>query len=215
MTARSMAIALLVALLSAATVKADDFTQDDAHDMAFQELEGEQQKAALGMLQTLMDESLEDAEKTIREKGGVVPFAYVMNNAGEGQFLRFSEEEEIPAEVAAQTLEQAIVRSAFEGNLVASAMYVTAPGTDDLEEEIEEDISEDLGDERSLADVNFLIAEAQHLAGISIIHVTPYWENEDGEWVFGNSQQTTVEPRLAQLVQRTFEEAQQRQQEQQ
>lgn len=212
MTARIMMIALLLGPLGAAAVLADEFTQQDAEEMAFQELGEQEQKAALAMLQGVMEESLDEAEKQIREQGGVVPFAYVMNNAGQGQFLRFSEDEQVPAELAAQTLERAIVRSAFQGNLVASAMYITAPGTDELGDEMEGDIAEDLEGSRSLSDVNFLIAEAQHLAGISVIHVTPYWENDEGEWVFGESHQATVEPRLSQLVQRTFEQARQRQQ---
>ncbi len=197
---------LFMMMLVPATASAEEFTQEDARDMAFGQLDEEKQKAVLAMLQKMLDTGLEEAEELIREEGSFVPFAYVMNPQGEGQFLRLSDDQEMRAEVAAHAVQRAIVTNAFQGNLVASSVFLTMEAPRDGMEELEGDLEEELGDDRELDDVRFLMVEQQHLGGLGLVSAVPYWQ-DGGEWHFGEPQQQQVDPELHNVVQRTFQEA--------
>ena len=191
---------LFTMMLVSATAAADEFTEDDAEDMAFEQLDGEEQKAVLATLQKALDDSIEEAEDKIREDGQMLPFGYALNAAGEGQFLRLDHEEgEIPAGQAAQGIQRSIAESAIAGNLVGSLLYVTMASPAEMGE-MGEELMAELDEE--LEDARMLLVEMQHLAGVGALTAVPYWQSEDeGAWVFGEPQQTQVEPRLRQLVQ--------------
>lgn len=211
---RNLVLALLLGAALPVTALAqeggEEFTQEDAKDMAFSKLSEDKQKAVIAMLKKLMDESIGEAEKSIKEDGAMVPFGYVANAQGEGQFLRLDDKQDIRAEVAAHAIQKAIVTNAFRGNLVASALYLTMgkpEGMSDVEEELEESI----GDDREIEDVRFLMVELQHLGGIGLVSTIPYWK-QDGEWVFGEAVQKQVEPELHTVVRETFRNAAEKQQ---
>lgn len=183
-----------------------DFTQDDARDMAFNKLSEDKQKAVIAMLKKLMDDSISEAEKSIRENGSLVPFGYVSNAVGEGQFMRLSKDKEVRAGVAAHAVQKAIVSNAFRGNLVASALYMTMDAPDKLGKKIENKIEESIKGKRNVDDVRFLMVELQHLGGFGMVMTVPYWQN-NGEWVFGESIQKKVDPELHLAVRKTFRQA--------
>lgn len=189
-----------------------DFTQEDARDMAFSKLSEDKQKAVIAMLKKLMDESMSEAEDSIRENGSMVPFGYVSNAAGEGQFIRLSEDRKVRAEVAAHAVQKAIVTNAFRGNLVASALYLTMSAPEGLGSEIEKKLESSIDGDRDIDDVRFLMVELQHLGGLGLVMTVPYWQ-ADGEWFFGDPVQKRVDPELHQRVRNTFRKAAQSKQE--
>lgn len=209
---------LLLALPLAAPAQAqeggDDFSQEDARDMAFSKLSEDKQKAVIAMLKKIMDDSISEAEDSIRENGSMVPFGYVTNSAGKGQFIRLSEDKEVRAEVAAHAVQKAIVTNAYRGNLVASALYLTMGTPDKLGNEIKEKLEASIKGDRSVEDVRFLMVELQHLGGLGMVMTVPYWKTED-KWVFGDPVQKKVAPELHRTVQKTFKRAAQQSSQQQ
>lgn len=184
----------------------EGFSQEDARDMAFSKLPENKQKAVIAMLKKLMDESISEAENSIRENGSMVPFGYVSNAAGQGQFLRLSEDKKVRAEVAAHAVQKAIVTNAFRGNLVASALYLTMNAPKGLGAEIEKKLESSIKGDRNIDDVRFLMVELQHLGGLGLVMTVPYWQ-ADGEWFFGDPVQKRVDPELHLKVKKTFRKA--------
>lgn len=175
----------------------------DAKDMAFMSLTEEQRAGVSAYLGHLLEESISRAEKKIRDQGSFVPFAYIGDRQGEGRFLQLPEDERFTAEVAAHGVQKAIVKTALDGDLVASIFYMTVDGPEQLGA-MRGKVEEGLEEGQDIQDLRFLMVELQHLAGLSLVHVVPYWRSE-GEWVFGKPQQRQVEPRLHQLVRNTIE----------
>lgn len=205
-------ILVMMVALPMAVVAQDggEFSQEDARDMAFSKLSEDKQKAVIAMLKKLMDDSMSEAEESIREDGSLVPFGYVSNAAGEGQFIRLSDDKEVRAEVAAHAVQKAIVSNAYRGNLVASAVYLTMGAPDQLGKEIESKLEASIEGDREIGDVRFLMVELQHLGGLGMVMTVPYWQT-DGKWVFGDPVQKKVDPELHLTVQKTFQRAAQSQ----
>lgn len=207
-------ISVLFAGFSMAEGTREDFTEEDLLNMAFDELSDEEKAAVVKNLQNLADESIERAEEKIREQGGLVPFAYLGDYEGEGQFAWFNHDEPVQPEVAASAIQRSVVQAAFQGNLVASVLYMTSGTPRGVDQETREEIEGQLTDEVSFDDLRFLIIEMQHLAGLGIMKVVPYWR-EDGEWVFGASEEQRVSPELHRLVRQTFQRQMEQHQEEQ
>lgn len=176
---------------------------EDAKDMAFMSLTEEQRASVSAYLGHLLEESISRAEKKIRDEGSFVPFAYIGDRQGEGRFLQLPEDERVSAEVAAHGVQKAIVKTALDGDLIASIFYMTAEGPEQLGA-MRDKVEDGLEEGQDIQEVRFLMVELQHIAGLSLVHVVPYWRSE-GEWVFGEPVQRQVDPRLHQLVRNTIE----------
>lgn len=189
-------VALFMALSIAAPLNA-------ATDSAglFRELSKDHRQLVLGQLQQLLASSLENAKESIRRNGELMPFAYVGDFQAKGRYVRLEEQEQVAPEVALIAVQRAVVKAAVDGTLAGSLLYATTKGTEQLTAELEERFANKLsGIEKTLTDVRFLLIEMQHVAGLGILHVIPYWRSDSG-WEIGGALQQTVEPRLHQLVQ--------------
>ncbi|MDX1588617.1 MAG: hypothetical protein R3296_06740 [Oleiphilaceae bacterium] len=206
---RTLVVGLCFGLFSLSIQAQESLGTENASDRVFMSLSEKQQATVAAYLGRLLEESIGRAEQKIREQGSFVPFAYVGDRKGEGRFFKLSDDEKISAEVAAHSIQRGIVQSALKGDLVASVFYMTADGPEKLGK-LRGDLEEGLEADQNLEDLRFLMVELQHLAGLSLLHVVPYWRN-DGEWVFGKPQQRKVDPRLHQLVRTTIREYQQQQ----
>ena len=203
---KSVFVLILLLLGSPMALASEEFTEEDAEEMAFETLTEEEKKVVLATLQKAVDESIQEAEERIREGGQMLPFGYAINAAGEGQFLRLDHAEgEVGAAEAAQGIQRAIAEAAIAGNLTGSLLYVTMASPAEMGE-VGEELMAELDED--MRDARMLVVEMQHLAGVGAITAVPYWKSEDGEsWVFGKPHQTRVDPRLRQLVQGYYREA--------
>ena len=187
---------------------ADEVSREEVKDIVFESLSEDEQIAAAAQLQALADESLPRAEQMIKEDGGLVPFAYLGSHGGEGQYAWFDDSQQVQPEVAAQAVQRAIIEGAFKGNLAASVLYMTSAAPEGLDAAARERLGDKVDDDLSFEDMRFLIVEMQHLAGLGILKIIPYWE-EDGEWVFGPSQEQQIDPTLHLTVRQAIQQAQQ------
>lgn len=183
-----------------------DFSQQDAKEMVFSKLPVEKQKTVVAMLKKIMDDSMDEAEKSIRENGSLMPFGYVVNSAGEGQFLRLGEDQKVSPEYAAHGIQKAIITNAYRGDLVASALYLAMGAPKGLGNDIREKLETSIKGDRSIEDVRFLMVELQHLGGLGMVMTVPYWRMEE-QWHFGEPVQKRVSPELHNTVQKTFRRA--------
>lgn len=212
MTFRSVFLAIVIAgFIATGAVAQDEFTQKDARDMAFSEMSEDKQKQVIAMLKKLMKDSKGKAEESIRENGSIVPYGYVLNPQGEGQFLHMDPEQKLKAEVTAHAIQKSILTNAVRGNLVASGLYMTMGMPRGLEKETREKLEESLEGDRTLEDVRFLLVELQHLGGLGLVTTIPYWKDDEDKWVFGEPAQQKVEPSLQSSVQNQIQKAAERQ----
>ena len=205
---RALILSAFLPLAVMAQDSEEDFTRQDAKDMAFSKLSDDKQKAVIAMLKKLMNDSIKEAESSIRENGALIPFGYVSNAQGQGQFLRIDESQSIKPEYAAHAVQKAIITNAYKGNLIASALYMTAAVPDSLGEDIQKELTASIGNGRSIDDVRFLMVELQHLGGLGLVMTVPYWQ-VDGEWRFGDPVQKRVAPELHKAVRNTFQRIEQ------
>lgn len=190
----------LVALFMAMSMAAPLNAATDGASL-FRELSKDHRQLVLGQLQQLLVSSLESAKEQIRRNGELKPFAYVGDFHAKGRYVRLEEQAQVAPEVALIAVQRAVVKAAVDGTLAASLLYATTMGTEHLTAELEERFANKLsGIEKTLTDVRFLLIEMQHVAGLGILHVIPYWRSDSG-WEIGGALQQTVEPRLHQLVQ--------------
>lgn len=171
-----------------------------AETEAFKQLDKEQREVVLGQLQQLLSSSIETAKSGIREHGEIRPFAYVGDFQANGRFVRLNEDQEVPADLALTAIQRMVVNAAVDGTLAASLLYVTAEGSGQLTEDLKSRFEESLSrSDRDIEDVRFLLIEMQHVAGLGILHVVPYWKSGN-EWEIGGALQQTIGPRLHQVV---------------
>ncbi|TVP58181.1 MAG: hypothetical protein EA349_04915 [Halomonadaceae bacterium] len=203
---------LMSAIVSTPVAANESLGLENREDMFFMTLTEEERANVTAYLLRLLEESITEAEDKIKASGSFVPFAYVGDDRGRGHFVRLPEDDPIKAEIAVHALQRAIVQSALEGGLVASALYMTVAAPDQLGK-LRDGVEESLEQGQEINDMRFLMVELQHLGGLSLVNVVPYWQNSEEEWVFGKPYQLQVEPRLQQLVQSSVEKyKQQRQQ---
>ena len=167
---------------------------------SFKQLDEEHRELVLGQLQQLLGASIEKAKQEIRKNGQLKPFAYVGDFEATGRYVRLGEDQQVRQEVALVAIQRAVVSAAVDGTLAASLLYVSAKDagqlTDNLKERFVSELSEK---DKKLDDVRFLLIEMQHVAGLGILHVIPYWKSGD-TWEVGGALQQTIEPRLHQVV---------------
>ncbi len=205
---RALIVSAFLPLAATAQDSGESFSQQDARDMAFSKLSEDKQKSVIAMLKKLMDDSMKEAESSIRENGSLMPFGYVANAQGKGQFLRIDESQSIKPGYAVHAVQKAIITNAYKGNLIASALYMTAAAPDALGQDIRKELEASIGDGRRVEDVRFLMVELQHLGGLGLVMTVPYWQ-VDGEWRFGDPVQKRVEPELHRAVRNTFQRIEQ------
>lgn len=206
---RGFLILSLSAIVAMNAHSQEDFTPSDpgsdARTAVFQALTKEQREGVLAQLQQLLSASIDEAKEKIREDGEFRPFAYVGDFEGEGRFVRLSGDQEVPADLALVAIQRMAVNAALDGTLAANLLYVSAKGSGQLTDELKGRFAESLSaNDRKLSDVRFLLIEMQHVAGLGILHVVPYWRNGEG-WEIGGALQQTIEPRLHQLVKARLE----------
>ena len=195
-------LAVLITLLVASPMlqAAEDEGQSRAEATVFQTLTEDERKVVLGNLQNLLSSSIDAALTQIHQQGGVKPFAYIGDYEGQGRFLRFSEDQAVPPDVAVHAIQRSVVKAATDGTLAASLLYITTGGSDHLSNDtLAQFRAEEEADGRTLEDLRYLLIEMQHLAGLGILHVVPYWR-EGEEWQVGGAIQQVIEPRLHDLV---------------
>jgi len=175
-------------------------SQKQTRDMAFSQLSEKEKKTVIAMLKKLFKEAKGKAEDSIRDNGGMVPYGYAMNHAGEGQFLHIDPEQEMRAEVAAHAVQKTIVTNALQGNLAASGLFMTMGVPSGLDEETRQQLEESIKGDRGIEDVRYLMVELQHLGGLGLLMTVPYWQQDDGKWVFGKPASERIDPELQQTV---------------
>jgi hypothetical protein len=189
----------LVAFFMALTMAAPLNAATDGAAL-FRDLSKDHRQLVLGQLQQLLGSSLENAKEQIRRNGELKPFAYVGDFQAKGRYVRLEEQEQVAPEVALFAVQRAVVKAAVDGTLAASLLYATTMGTEQLTAELEQRFTAELsGSGIQLNDVRFLLVEMQHVAGLGILQVIPYWRSDSG-WEIGGALQQTIEPRLHQLV---------------
>ncbi|MDC0661519.1 hypothetical protein [Marinobacter sp. SS21] len=194
----------LLALLALANLAVASPGEDSARTTVFRSISESEREVVLGNLQHLLESSIDEALEQIRRQGGIRPFAYIGDYEGGGRFIRLSSEQQIPPDVAAHAIQKTVVQGALEGTLIASLLYITTDSSPSLTEELLSRFQEQLTAEgRDIAHVRYLLIEMQHLAGLGLLHVVPYWQ-ENGEWRVGNAVQQVIEPRLHDLVKSTL-----------
>lgn len=167
---------------------------------SFKQLDEKHRELVLGQLQQLLGASIEKAKQEIRDKGQLRPFAYVGDFKATGRYVRLGEDQQVRPEVALVAIQRAVVSAAVDGTLAASLLYVSATDAGQLTDGLKERFASELSENnKKLQDVRFLLIEMQHVAGLGILHVIPYWKSGD-VWKVGGALQQTIEPRLHQVV---------------
>lgn len=167
---------------------------------SFLALEKEHRELVLGQLQQLLSASIDRAKQTIRDTGELRPFAYVGDFEATGRYVRLGEDQTVRPEVALIAIQRAVVKAAVDGTLAASLLYVSAKDSGQLTDELKQRFASSLSaQDMELDDVRFLLIEMQHVAGLGILQVIPYWRSGSG-WEVGSALQQTIEPRLHQVV---------------
>ncbi|MDX1456436.1 MAG: hypothetical protein R3276_02545 [Marinobacter sp.] len=201
---RLLPILALLTFTGLATATTTD--ENEVRTTVFRSLSETDREVVLGNLQHLLESSIDEALNEIRSQGGIRPFAYIGDYEGGGRFIRLSTEQQVPPDVAAHVIQKTVVQGAVNGTLIASLLYVTADGADaPLTEELLDRFRNELAAEgREIQNVRYLLIEMQHLAGLGVLHVVPYWQ-EGGEWQIGNAIQQVIEPRLHNLIKSMLE----------
>lgn len=203
----ALILMMLVPAAGVAQEGAEGLEQQSSKQMAFGQLSKEQQKLVVAMLKKLFKEGKVKAEKSIRENGSFVPYAYVSNHKGEGQFLHIDPEQQMRAEVAAHAVQKTIVTNALRGNLAASGLFMTSKMPQGVEEKTRQELAESIKGDRSIEDVRFLMVELQHLGGLGLLMSVPYWQNDAGKWVFGTPISQQINAELQATVKRIMRKA--------
>lgn len=185
--------------------------QQNSKEMAFGQLSEKQQKLVVGMLKKLFKEGKVKAEDSIRDNGSFVPYAYVTNHQGKGQFLHIDPEQEMRAEVAAHAVQKTIVTNALRGDLAASGLFMTSKMPQGIKEKTKQELAESIKGDRSIEDVRFLMVELQHLGGLGLLMSVPYWESDEDKWVFGKPISQQINAELQATIQRMMRKAAQKQ----
>ena len=214
MKLKSIGLALLVAgSLVAVEAPAQDagMTQQETKEMAFGQLSEKQQKQVIAMLKKIFKEGKVKAEESVRENGSFVPYGYVANKQGQGQFLHINPDQKMRAEIAAHAVQKTIITNALRGDLAASALFMTAKMPQGIEDDTEKKLEESIKGDRSIEDVRFLMVELQHLGGLGLLMSVPYWKDSEDKWVFGNPVSQQINPVLQSTVRRMIRKAAQKQ----
>ena len=180
-------------------------------EMAFGQLSEKQQKLVVGMLKKLFKEGKVKAQESIRENGSFVPYGYVSNHQGKGQFLHINPEQKMEAEVAAHAVQKTIITNALRGNLAASGLFMTMALPEGIKEKTQKQLEESIKGDRGIDDVRFLMVELQHLGGLGLLMSVPYWQNSEDEWVFGEPVSQQINPELQMAVKQMMRKATQQQ----
>ncbi|MDX1756147.1 MAG: hypothetical protein R3175_08825 [Marinobacter sp.] len=201
---KSLRLLLVMALLAAPGLATANSDEDQVRTTVFRSLSESDREVVLGNLQHLLESSIDEALGQIRDRGGIRPFAYIGDYEGSGRFIRLSAEQQVPPDVAAHAIQQTVVQGALDGALIASLLYITTEGTGPLTDELLAKFEAELAAEgRDVKNVRYLLIEMQHLAGLGVLHVVPYWQ-EEGQWQVGNAIQQVIEPRLHDLIETTL-----------
>ncbi|TDT41564.1 hypothetical protein DES49_1660 [Halospina denitrificans] len=214
MKLKSIGLALLIAgalVAVEAPAQEEGMTQEKAKEMAFGQLSEEKQKQVIAMLKKIFKDAKGKAEKSIRENGSMVPYGYAANNQGQGQFLHIDPEQKLKAEMAAHAIQKTIITNAVRGDLAASGMFLTMGVPQGLQEETRKKLEKSIKGDRGIEDVRFLMVELQHLGGLGLLMTVPYWQSDEGKWVFGEPVSQQVSPELQRSVQRIMRKASQKQ----
>ncbi|MCH8498006.1 MAG: hypothetical protein LAT63_05985 [Marinobacter sp.] len=176
---------------------ADNPNPEAARFITLQQAERE---AVLAQLQQSLQASFTTAKEQIEEQGELRPFAYVSDFQAQGRFLRLDPSQTITADTALVTLQQVIADSAVNGGIAASLLYVSASDAGALTQQLEALLAEH-EDTRAVdpKDLRFLLVEMQHVAGLGLLQIVPYWPSTDG-WTLGSPIQHTIQPQLHHLV---------------
>ncbi len=202
---RRIALGAILALLAVTNPAMANPDEDSVRTTVFRSLSETEREVVLGNLQHLLASSIDEALEQVRRQGGIRPFAYVGDYEGGGRFIRLSSEQQVPPDIAAHAIQKTVVQGALEGSLIASLLYITTDSSPALTEELLSKFQDALAaDDRNLESVRYLLIEMQHLAGLGLLHVVPYWQ-EDQEWRIGNAVQQVIEPRLHDLVKARLE----------
>ncbi|MEQ6884914.1 hypothetical protein [Salicola sp. Rm-C-2C1-2] len=204
-------ILMLLPAAGSAQEAGKSLEQQNSKEMAFGQLSEKQQKLVVGMLKKLFKEGKVKAEDSIRDNGSFVPYAYVANHQGKGQFLHIDPEQEMRAEVAAHAVQKTIVTNALRGDLAASGLFMTSKMPQGIKEKTKQELAESIKGDRSIEDVRFLMVELQHLGGLGLLMSVPYWENDEDKWVFGKPISQQINAELQATVQNMMRKAAQKQ----
>jgi len=209
MKLKNILLALLIGVLISVEVPAQEagMTQKETRNMAFGQMSEAKHKQVIAMLKKIYKEAKGKAEKSIRKNGSMIPYGYAANNQGDGQFLHIDPEQKMKAEVAAHAIQKSILTNAVRGQLAASAIFLTMGLPEGLEEETRKKLESSIKGDRELGDVRFLMVELQHLGGLGLLMTVPYWESDEGKWVFGKPVSQQVPPELQKSVQRILRKA--------
>ena len=216
MKLKKIVLALLIGALIPVHAQAQEeqegMTQQETKKMAFGRLSEEKQKQVIAMLKKIFQEAKGKAEKSIRENGEMVPYGYAANLQGKGQFLHIDPEQKLKAEMAAHAIQKSILTNAVRGDLAASAIFLTMGMPKGLDQKAKEKLKTSIKGDRELEDVRFLMVELQHLGGLGLLMMVPYWQENEGKWVFGEPVSQQVGAELQKSVQRVMRRAAQQQQ---
>ncbi|MFO7786524.1 MAG: hypothetical protein R6W87_01940 [Halospina sp.] len=208
---RTLLCALIIcALVPSAAVGQEGgeaLEEKGAKEMAFGQLSEKQQKLVVGMLKKLFKEGKVKAQESIRENGSFVPYGYVSNHKGKGQFLHINPDQKMKAEVAVHAVQKTIISNAVRGNLAASGLFMTMALPEGVKEKTQEQLEESIKGDRGIDDVRFLMVELQHLGGLGLLMSVPYWQDSDDEWVFGEPVSQQIDPELQMAVKQMMRKA--------
>ena len=176
---------------------ADNARPEAKHFVSLQQAERE---AVLAQLQQSLQASFATAKTQIEQQGELRPFAYVSDFQAQGRFLRLNESQVVSADTALLTLQQVIADSAVNGAIAASLLYVSASDAGALTHQLEGLLAKHQ-DTQGIdpQDLRFLLVEMQHIAGLGLLQIVPYWPSADG-WTLGSPIQHTIQPQLHRLV---------------
>ena len=95
--------------------------------------------------------------------------------------------------------------------MAASGLFLTMGAPEGLDKETRRKLEESIQGDRGVEDVRFLMVELQHLGGLGLLMTVPYWQKNDGKWVFGEAASQKIDPTLQQTVRRKIRRAMERQ----